>query len=1013
MTTPSFHDLIAGQRNKGAPPVFNIPPGVSFVDRLAETMLGWADGNPLHLTEYLVLLPGRRACRSLREAFLRLTDGAPLLLPRMQSVGDVDDDALEILLSATLAEHDGEGGEAEAKNIFDVRPAITPLHRQILLARIIYAAAKKDASAAGSYEQALSLAAELSKFLDEVQTERCGFDRLQTLVTEEKFAAHWQLTLDFLAIVTQHWPHILAELGMIDPAERRNRLLEAQTRLWQKQPPRQKLVVAGITGSVPAVRDLIKAAVDLPEAMLVLPGLDVLAEEEDWPHIADDHPQFYLKLLLEHLEVQRRDVAPWPSAEAETSVAAFISEAMRPAVTSDGWRRLKNSDIIKETALKNLRKIDCETAQDEAFVIALAMRGALETPGKTAVLVTPDRNLSARVQACLRRWDITCDDSAGRALPETDAGRFLLLAADAARDMNSPVALLSCLRHPLATAAMQPEEMRIWQNMLDRTLRSVTPAEIPAAFEKIKVQNPEAGEAALRGWTSVTEALAPFRDLCVCGDTQPLPSWIAAHLAAAETLAATPEKAGAERLWRGHDGEAAARFFQDISDFAGDVPDLRVTQYMSLLQNLMKTAVVRPRYSLHPRLAILGQMEARLYSADLVILGGLNEGTWPHDPGHDPWMSRPMRKEYGLPPTERRIGMEAHDFVQSICAPEVIVTRAKNVDGTPTVPARWLLRMETVLHAAGLHWPDAGELPDYAEMFDAPLKITPCARPAPCPPVAARPRCLSVTRVETWMRDPYGIYARYILGLKPLNPLERPPGAAERGQIMHKILEGFVREHCLDGVPENAHEILLEYGRREFEEMKLPDEVFVFWWPRFERMAAELIRHEREWQQAARPVLVEAKGECAFEAPAGPFALTARADRIDVMRDSGAAAVIDYKTGAAPNAADIVSGHAPQLPLEALLVSGSGFSGLETSKVAELLVWIVSGGNPPFKAQNYSPDTLRRAVANAQKGFPALVEAFDRENTPYYAVPDFAKAPAYNDYAHLERLPEWGYVEKL
>src|SRR5262245_50134578 len=93
-----------------------------------------------------------------------------------------------------------------------------------------------------------------------------------------------------------------------------------------------------------------------------------------------------------------------------------------------------------------------------------------------------------------------------------------------------------------------------------------------------------------------------------------------------------------------------------------------------------------------------------------------------------------------------------------------------------------------------------------------------CAPPAPRPPVATRPRELSVTRVETWMRDPYSIYARHILKLRPLDPLDASPGLAERGIFIHSALDEFVR--TLPGpLPPDALERLLALGRQRFAEL--------------------------------------------------------------------------------------------------------------------------------------------------------------------------------------------------
>ncbi len=998
MSSLSFEELIADKKSKNEAPVFNIPAGVSFVDEFAQVLLDWVGDDFLSLSEYLILLPSRRACRSLREAFLRITDGRPLILPRMQPVGDVDDEGLDMLLSATLEEIPNA-----SDNILDIPPAITPLHRQILLARTIMAAGQISQLSA-SYEQALSIAAELGNFLDEVQTENLSFDGLKDLVTQKEFAEHWQLTLDFLSILTEHWPKILEAQGVIDPAERRNRLLKMQTELWQQHPPQYKVIVAGVTGSIPAVRDLLVAIAGLPNSMIVTAGLDMYLSEKDWKHVEHEHPQYYLKLLLEHLNVERREVSIWNNQAVNTPVSKLIAESMRPAITSGVWQTL-SSDNIDEKSLSGIRRVDCKTSQEEASVIALAMREALETPEKTAVLVTPDRKLSQRVQACLQRWGVVCDDSGGSLLTDMPAGQWLLLTAEMIQKKSSPVSMLSCLRHPFAAAGLEAGVLEVWTDKVDKN--------ILRGREILKYNN----FSDLKSYIEDEDRVYDSIYLCMIGieelseqPPQSLKTWLTEHIKYAEALACRPDKTGAYTMWRNEDGEVAARFIHDLQSLSDDVPELNIFEYMALLQNLLKTVTVRPKYAQHPRLNILGQIEARLYTADLVIIGGLNEGTWPHDSGHDPWMSRPMRREYNLPPVECRIGIEAHDFSQLASAKEVLMTRAKNVEGTPSVPARWLLRMDTVLQAVGLEWRSRKDLLKWVGDIDTPKLISPCECPAPCPPVSARPRTLSATRIETWMRDPYGIYASYILKLKALEDLERDAGASERGQIMHTILERFVHDYCLNGVPNNALEILLSYGREEFEKMELPAELYIFWWPRFERMASELIKHEISWQEQAKPSLVEASGKHEFNTSYGTFTLMARADRIDVMRDGAGAAIIDYKTGAPPSKRDVIDGFSPQLPLEALLVANNAFHGVDTDKTAELLFWQISGGYPPLKEVKLSAEEVEAAIKNTEQGLLDLIAVFDNPDTPYYAVPYLDKAPTYNDYAHLERILEWGYI---
>jgi ATP-dependent helicase/nuclease subunit B len=422
--------------------------------------------------------------------------------------------------------------------------------------------------------------------------------------------------------------------------------------------------------------------------------------------------------------------------------------------------------------------------------------------------------------------------------------------------------------------------------------------------------------------------------------------------------------------------------------------------------------VVRPRWGRHPRLEILGTLEARLQRADLVVLGGLNEGVWPAEPGHDPWMSRPMRRDFGLKPPEFQIGLAAHDFAMALAAPSVVLTRAMRVEGAPTVPSRWLLRLDTVLGALGLpplaSAPAAlGEVAAWQAMLDRPAEIRPCDPPAPRPPVVLRPRRLRVTEIETWMRDPYAIYARYVLGLRPLDPLDADPGAAERGAFIHKAFEGFVRAYPA-ALPERPFEALVEFGRSAFGEALAKPGVWAFWWPRFLRMAEWFVALEAERRQRLRLSLAECEGELAIEAPFAPFLIRAKADRIDYLAEGGLA-IVDYKTGRVPEDDEVALGLAPQLPLEAAIAEAGGFAGVPPGRVEELMFWKLSGGAPagevsPAGGAAADPAAL---AASARSGLARLVAAFDDPATPYLARPRPAAAPRFSPYAHLARLQEW------
>ena len=975
-----------------SPRVSTIPPGAPFVDSLALGLRQRYGAAPDALARLTLLLPTRRACLALRDAFLRHSDGAALLLPRLLPLGDVDADEIE----------PGGGGELPEGLAADhgepIPSAISGLERQLVLARLILARAAAE-DAPRRPDQAARLAAELARLLDQTLTEQLSFDGLKDLVPED-YAAHWQRTLEFLGIVTGHWPAILAERGLIDPAERRNRMLAAVTARWRAAPPDDPVIAAGSTGSIPATAALLAVICRLPEGEVVLPGLDQDSPDAIWREIDESHPQYGLKRLLERLEIDRDQVAVWGDA-GDGVRAKLLNTALRPAVSTATWAA---EPPPPASAFEGIEIVECPGPREEAGVIALRLRAALETPGRSAALVTRDRGLARRVAAELGRWGIAVDDSGGKPLVHTPCGGFLGLTAALVAEDAAPLALLAALKHPLAAGGMKTAVFRAKLRLLEREiLRRARPgrgfAKIAAALGK---HEPELGP-----WLAGLAAMAaPFAEALAMTRIS-LGALAAAHLAFAEALATSDTDDGAERLWRGDDGEAAAAFFAELIEGAEAMSPLAGRDYPALLDALIEGRVVRPRHGGHPRLHIWGPLEARLQHADEMILGGLNETSWPPDAAADPWLSRPMRRRFGLPAPERRIGLSAHDFVQFAAAPKVLLTRAAKVEGTPTAPSRWLARLDNLLRGWDrAHALDAGgEVRAWPDSLDRPDAVRAIEPPAPRPPVAARPRRLSVTRIEVWRRDPYAIYAAYILGLKALKPLDAEPDAADRGTIIHRALEDFVKLYPRDILPAAAHDQLIELGRKVFAPVIDQPGVRAFWWPRFERIASWFIATEQARRGGLAEVHGEAEGRLILAGPAGPFTLTAKADRIEQRRD-GALSVIDYKTGGVPAKADIIAGFAPQLALEAAIAEAGGFDGVAAAAVEELSYWRLTGGDPPGEIKPLSLD-VAALVEQAVQGLTTLIAEFDDPATPYLAVPDITKAPAFSDYAHLARLKEW------
>jgi ATP-dependent helicase/nuclease subunit B len=1003
---------------RAPPKVYTIAPERPFLDTLADGLLAMTGGDPLRLPRVTVLLPTRRAVRALREAFLRATVagrdvGEPLLLPRMRPVGDLDSDELSLA-----------GGSAEGDGL-DVPPAIPALRRRLLLTQLVMKWGRVRGQEPLLLDQAAALAASLARFLDTVATEGASFARLGDLVPQD-LTRHWQIVHKFLEILPSRWPQILAAEGVLDPAARRNRLLERQAELWRRSPPRDLVIAAGLTGGIPAMTELLSLVADLDRGAVILPGLDRGCDEAEWRAIQRDeaHPQYLMAQLLLALGVTRATVRDWPPALAPAgnhkdaklrdlplfAAAAkavpppsarerrvrLVGEALRPAATTDAWRRLPRQPA---DSFDGVSRFDCVSAQQEAVTIALLLRRKLETPGATAALVTPDRELARRVAAELRRWGIEIDDSAGVPLDRTPPGAFLRLALELAESGLAPVPLLAALKHPFAAGGLDPAEFRRRARRLERAILGPRPAPGIAGL-RAALGDKDAG---LHRFVDRLGACLGSLPALLDAGAVPLARLVVAHIEAAERLAATATEAGSKRLWAEAAGESAAHFCHELIDAARDFPLLSGRDYRGLYEAVASGGVVRPAFGRHPRLAIWGLVEARLQQADLLVLGGLNEGSWPGAAEHDPWMSRQMRRAFRIAVPERSVGIAAHDFAQAFGAPEVALTRAARQEGVPTVPSRWLLRLETVLRAAGLdHSLRPDEIVKFAaDEMDEPARYRPLPAPAPRPPLAARPRRLSVTQIETWLRDPYAIYARHILDLKPLDELDADPSRADLGSAIHGALDEFVHRYPRS-LPDAAETELLALGRAHFGAILSRPGAWAFWWPRFERIVRWLVAEERAHRVGVIESLSEREGSLTLTMPGGPFTLTAKADRIDRLA-AGGFLLVDYKTGSLPSKRELALGFAPQLPLEGAILRDGSFAGVAGSPAA-LEYWRLSGGVPVGLRQLIGGDDPDDLIASVLARVKALIERFDDSATPYLAAPAPQWAPRFSDYRHLERL---------
>ncbi|WP_298263732.1 double-strand break repair protein AddB [Acidocella sp.] len=952
-------------------------PETPFLPALAAHWLA-GDGAP---QDGLIILPSRRAAQALAGAFLEANGGHALLLPRIIALGNIDEAGL--LLSTGFA----------------LPPAIAATARQALLARLILAMA----GAGGAPQKphaAWVLAAELAELLDEADHAEVDLGETLPQLVAGELAAHWQKTLDFLRIITQAWPAHLREQGLLNPAARLREMIRAQTSAWQDRPPAHRLWMVAAEGT-PAIAGMARVVAGLPQGLLLLPGYDPLLDSAAWLALDDTHAQSAIARLLADIGARRSEVQPLPGPNPPVldGRAALLSRALLPAEALGHWQGTTTANTA------GLTRLQTPDEAQNALAIAMVLRGALERPGSTAALITPDRQLAARVASALKRFGITADDSAGEPLTQTPPAVFLRLLARAAAAEFSPLPLLSLLKHPLAAGGLPPGQFRDQARRLEtRALRGPRPG---PGFDGLKFRL-EGAPQGLRDFAdrlelllrplALPEALAPATALRLLAE-------------AGEALARTDELPGAAVLWAGEAGIALSELLLDMFTALTPLPDMARGDLPDLLDAILAGTVVRkPRVKDgHPRIAIWGIQEAALQSVDIAVLGGLVEGVWPAPAEPGPWLSRPMRKAAGLPSPEQKIGQAAHGFFALGCScREVVLAAPIRRERAPAVPARWLTRLDAMLAGAGTVLPphDAAQ---WAAQLDMPVARETRPRPYPRPPVAARPDTLSISEIGTLIADPYAIYARKILRLRELPALDEESDQSLFGEIVHAGLAAFFardKNGCAAADAVARLEAELQTAMRA----KRPRAALEAWWAaRLARIAAwvvELEQARRATSGVPRALAHEQDG--VFHLPGG-YRLTGRADRIERAADGGVA-LIDYKTGFVPPAAQVEAGTAPQLPLEAVMAEAGVFGDDFAATVTELAYFKLSGraeAGEETRLFAHKPGRLREVIDQAGASLADLFDKFAEARTAYLASPHPARVNKYDAYAGISRRAEW------
>ena len=981
------------------PTIYSIAAHRGFADALVAGLLPRYREEGFGLARLTLLLPSTRTVRTVTEAFVRASDAGGhkgLLLPRMVVVGDLDlDEALGPLLDPL-----GSGA--------NIPPAADPVRRVLRLAALLRVElGDKAPGEAALLRQARMIAQAMDRMaVENVDAKLLRDPGVVGLVNE--LSQHWLENTVQFARVLAHWRAELEERGELDPPERRNRLLERVARRWNEAPPMHPVIAAGVTSAAPAVARLLRVVADLPQGAVILPDLDLTLADDVWDALgvagisaepggpvfargdAVTHPQYHLKLLLNRMGIARGEVQPWHRsgpAAAPPARARAISNLFLPPAASTIWATLPP----EQRRMAGVRLMETAHPGEEAQAIALLVRAALAEPERRVAVITPDRGLAQRLVAHLARWNIVADDSAGTPLPQTTAGRLMLQLADVWAKQAAPVPLLALLGHPLVHGQRTRADWLERVRQLDLVLRGPRPGPGLEAVRGAVAAKLKAWPGLDVWWAEVEALLMPIADNAF------------ARLPLGEALARLTQVGEAlcgEAIWAQADGRALAAWIEQWSGAAQDGAfALEPAELPALLRDALDEVAVRPPYGGHPRLAIYGLLEARMSRADLVICGGMTEGSWPAAPAPDPLLAPPVLRALGIPGADFRIGLSAHDLAAALGAPEAVLSYAARDAAGPAIPSRFVLRIRAMLGQQVRMEKDAVR---FARMIDLAPPAAAYPRPMPMPTAEQRRVGISVTGLDRLRGDPYQFYASSILLLSKLDPLDADPTPPWMGTAVHAVLDAW---HKAGG----ARGALIPLAHDMLDKMSAHPFMRGLWRPRLIAALEWVEEHSATLREQGRAVLgSELRGEIQIDG----VTIFGRADRIDRSAD-GVLAVVDYKTGKPPSGRQVEKGFALQLGLIALMAERGGFTGIG-GKADRFEYWSLNKVGDSF---GYSEEPVfegRKTTGLKREEFVAKSEQYLREAIAKWILgaepftarlnPDLA---VYTDFDQLMRLDEW------
>lgn len=1017
--------------------LFTITPGAPFLKSFVRAFLSGHIlpaishvSPPFTIAKTKIYVPTRRAAQALKAEFELNQFSSALLLPQILPLGGLDEHASQDLFST------------DEENSFDLFPAsIDELERRFILAELILAWSKSFQHAIVSISRegqmnydigepflvtptpsaAYLLARELASLIDEFNIEDIDPQLLKKIV-DDSFDPYWSITTRFLDIALTQWPKILDQRQLMENSNRRKKIIEAQARFLETDKSPTPIIAIGSTGAQLVTARLLAAISMLENGAVVLPGLDQEMSEYAWDCLgkADDetsysHPQIMLKRLLEQMGVARDEINEIGKLTTEFSARRrIISVAMASAPQTAHWRDFCNtSHELFQIGLGGISYVEAPDERLESLTLALFMREVLDTPGKTALLITPDRNIARRVAQDLQRYDIAIDDSGGIVFALTPIGALSTLICDILLEGLTELNISALLSHELCTLGVTREEIEMLRPLIEIAVLRIKKSNKTNWLEHIALAKqcaasqqsyPAAQRIDEKQWNNIQEIFLKLLSIfaqATLADHSPLSACAKIHK---EIFYALISNAN-------YDGYEEIDLLEEILGQLIKVEALNsigVANYRVIFQSIVHETMYRTKNNSHPRLQILGPLEARLMDADLVLLAGLDEGVWPPQIETGVFLNRSMRFQLAMSSPERRIGQSAHDFMMALGADNVVISRARKRNGSPTVASRLITRIEALSGEAFYACRERGvKMQDIALRLDDPEMLASLEQPRPKPPLSLRPTQLSVTRIEQLRRDPYSVYAEYILKLKPLALLGAKLGAREIGTSIHLAISKFIHLYPQCLLTEQMYLEFIEIAQVELAEFFEDPEFVGFTWPRLIAGLNIFFNFESERRTEAISIFQEIKGSWYLKLKDGSdFTITAQADRIEVDQN-GRAFVFDYKTGRVPTNAQVKAGWSPQLTLEAAMVEAGAFKEVGHKYVSRAAyIGLKPGGKIQWLEWRDQID-FTEIVACHRDEVINLLSQFRDETTSYLSRPYAFLNSDIGDYDYLARVREW------